>query len=60
MYKTALVFIFVFGFRTPFDNGKTLGFGMTDSLDYTKENKPQHILVRSQKKGYKVRKRKVS
>ena len=38
--------IFVFGFRTHFDGGKTTSFGMIyDSLDYAKKNEPKHRLA---------------
>ncbi|VFV25244.1 40s ribosomal protein s24-like [Lynx pardinus] len=34
MYKTTLNVIFVYGFKTYFDGGKTMGFAMIyDSLD---------------------------
>ncbi|EHB11148.1 40S ribosomal protein S24 [Heterocephalus glaber] len=47
MYKTTLDVIFVFGFRTHFQGGKTTGFGMIyDSLDYAKKNEPKHRLTR--------------
>ncbi|XP_003431846.1 40S ribosomal protein S24-like isoform X1 [Canis lupus familiaris] len=54
MYKTTpdVIFvlpIFVFGFRTHFDGGKTTHFGsfmIYDSLDYTKKNEPKHKLAR--------------
>ncbi|XP_037654117.1 40S ribosomal protein S24-like [Choloepus didactylus] len=47
MYKTIPDVIFVFGFRTHFGGGKTIGFGMIyDSLDYAKKNEPKHRLVR--------------
>ena len=38
--------IFVFGFRTHFGDGKTIGFGMIYlSLDYAKKNEPKHRLA---------------
>ncbi|CAD7688820.1 unnamed protein product [Nyctereutes procyonoides] len=47
MYKITPDVIFVFGFRTHFGGGKTIGFGMIyDSLDYTKKNEPKHRLGR--------------
>ncbi|KAB0342077.1 hypothetical protein FD755_012509 [Muntiacus reevesi] len=46
MYKTTPDVIFVFGFRTHFDGGKTTGFGMIyHSLDYAKKNEPKHRLT---------------
>uniref|UniRef100_A0A8D0UAN5 Small ribosomal subunit protein eS24 n=1 Tax=Sus scrofa TaxID=9823 RepID=A0A8D0UAN5_PIG len=46
MYKTTPDVIFVFGFRTHFDGGKTTSFGMIyDSLDYSKKNEPKHRLA---------------
>nr|XP_056715697.1 40S ribosomal protein S24-like [Euleptes europaea] len=47
IYKTTPNIIFVFGFRTHFEGGKTTGFGMIyDSLDYAKNNEPKHRLAR--------------
>ncbi|XP_032973522.1 40S ribosomal protein S24-like [Rhinolophus ferrumequinum] len=47
MYKVTPDVTFLFGFRTHFSGGKTIGFGMIyDSLDYTKENEPKHRLAR--------------
>uniref|UniRef100_G1QA41 Small ribosomal subunit protein eS24 n=1 Tax=Myotis lucifugus TaxID=59463 RepID=G1QA41_MYOLU len=47
IYMTTPDAIFVFGFRTHFGGGKTIGFGMIyDSLDYEKKNDPKHRLVR--------------
>ena len=46
MYKTTPDVIFVFGFRTHFGDGKTIGFGMIYlSLDYAKKNEPKHRLA---------------
>uniref|UniRef100_G1QCK7 Small ribosomal subunit protein eS24 n=1 Tax=Myotis lucifugus TaxID=59463 RepID=G1QCK7_MYOLU len=47
MYKTIPDVIFVFGFRTHFDGGKTTGFGMIyESLRYAKKNEPKRRLAR--------------
>ncbi|EHB09805.1 40S ribosomal protein S24 [Heterocephalus glaber] len=46
-FKTTPEVIFVFGFRTHFDGGKTSGFSMVyDSLDYTKKNEHKPRLAR--------------
>ncbi|KAI5940381.1 40S ribosomal protein S24 [Manis javanica] len=46
-YKTTPDVIFVFGFRTHFGGGKTIGFGMIfDSFDSAKKNEPKHRLAR--------------
>ncbi|KFO20695.1 40S ribosomal protein S24-like [Fukomys damarensis] len=47
MYQTTPDVIFVFGFRTHFGGGNTIGFGtIYDSLDYGKKNEPKHRFVR--------------
>ncbi|ELW61519.1 40S ribosomal protein S24 [Tupaia chinensis] len=43
MYTTTPDVIFMFGFRTHFDGGKTTGFGIIyDFLDYAKKTEPKH------------------
>ena len=47
MYKSNLENIFVFGFRTLFGGGKSIGFGLIyDSLEAAKKLEPKYRLVR--------------
>lgn len=58
MHKTIPEFIFQFGFRTPFGNGKTINslwhcLGL-DCLDCTKKNEPKNWLARFGLRGKKA------
>jgi small subunit ribosomal protein S24e len=47
MYKSDLENIFVFGFRTLFGGGKSIGFGLIyDSLEAAKKLEPKYRLIR--------------
>jgi small subunit ribosomal protein S24e len=47
MYKSNLENIFVFGFRTMFGGGKTVGFGLIyDSFQAAKKLEPKYRLIR--------------
>lgn len=47
MYKVTPDVVFVFGFRTNFGGGKSIGFALIyDTLDFAKKFEPKHRLAR--------------